>query len=72
MAFSSSGYDWKSRQAHHGLDNPTMGEAYEREQSRCEQLRDKDMSKVHAEREQTIIDTVRKKKVAVKVRGVNN
>lgn len=53
-ASSSSGYDWESRKVHYGSDNPTMGEAYQRQLRQRELTREENLVKAKAIREDGI------------------
>lgn len=53
-ASSSSGYDWESRKVHYGNDNPTMGEAYQRQLRQRELTREENLVKAKAIREEGI------------------
>lgn len=53
-ASSSSGYDWDSRKVHYGSDNPTMGEAYQRQLKQRELTQEENLVKAKAMREEGI------------------
>ncbi|KAB5575423.1 hypothetical protein GE09DRAFT_592746 [Coniochaeta sp. 2T2.1] len=53
-ASSSNGYDWESRKVYYGSDNPTMGQAYQRQLRQRELLREDNLAKAEAMREEGI------------------
>jgi hypothetical protein len=53
-ASASRGYDWESRKALYGTDNPTMGEAYSRTMNQRETALEKTHARVNREREQAL------------------
>ncbi|KAB5531163.1 hypothetical protein GE09DRAFT_377231 [Coniochaeta sp. 2T2.1] len=53
-ASSSNGYDWESRKVYYGSDNPTMGQAYQRQLRQRELMREEHLTKAEEMREEGI------------------